>query len=104
MTSCRLPMIFGFVLVVCCLFIVSQPVNAFNDDEEFPCMSISNRSVIPEDGTWLSICLVDPSAPEGSSLTEMNVKILVDHPDPRQLEILLSRSDSPIMKTLLTFI
>ncbi len=64
------------------------------------CTFLNDGLLIPEGGNWLQICLTDRSAPEGSTVTEINVILLLDHPDPGQLEILLSRTDSDIVLSL----
>ena len=81
------------------LLALSAPQKASATSEpqgDFNCVILSDALAIPEDGSWLPICLVDPNAPEGSTVTEMNVKILVDHPDPGQIKIRLTRMDSDV--------
>ena len=43
---------------------------------EGACSFLSDGLIIPDDGSWLSICWSDPSAPVGSTITELNVKML----------------------------
>lgn len=79
------------------LFVLGTPRDVFassDPQEDQKCVFQSNVLAIPDDGTWLQICVIDPSAPEGSTVTEMNLKVVVDHPNPSQLEIRLTRADS----------
>ena len=95
-----------FVIAAIALFALSNPLKAsasIEQQDDYKCVFLSDTLTIPDDGSWLPICLVDPSAPEGSTVTEMNVKILVDHTDPGQLEILLTRTDSDIKVPLSSF-
>lgn len=48
---------------------------------------------IPDDGHWLQVCLLDPLAPEGTTVTHVHLKYLIEHPDPNQLEVRLRRED-----------
>lgn len=86
-----------YVITAVALFALSNPQKtsaSFERQEDNNCVFLSDTLAIPDDGSWLPICLFDPSAPEGSTVTEMNVKILVNHPDPGQLEIRLTRTDA----------
>ena len=77
----------GIILGVA-LFVLSVPrdVSASSDQQENQkCEFQANALAIPDDGTWLQLCIVDPSAPEGSTVTEMNMKVVLDHPDPSSL-------------------
>jgi hypothetical protein len=65
-----------------------------------PCSATFHEQEIPDDGSWLQVCLLDPSAPDQSTITEVHVKYLLDHPDPNQLEIQLTRADTSISQTL----
>ncbi len=60
-------------------------------DNQLPCSTIFQEQPIPDDGSWLTICMLDPSAPEYSTVTEVNVEYILDHPSPEQLEVRLSR-------------
>lgn len=74
-----------FVIAAVALSALSKTQKAstsFERQDDNNCVFLSDTLTIPDDGSWLPICLVDLSAPEGSTVTEMNVKILVDHPDP----------------------
>jgi subtilisin-like proprotein convertase family protein len=64
------------------------------------CKTLSEEVAVPEDGSWLQVCWVDPSAPQNAKVTETNVKILVDHPNTGQLEIRLTRPNSGVMISL----
>jgi len=55
---------------------------------------------IPDDGHWLQVCLLDPLAPEASAVTNVAVKYLIEHPDPDQLEVRLSREDVGISQIM----
>lgn len=88
-----------YVIAAIALFALSNPQKAsasIERQDDYKCVFLSDTLTIPDDGSWLPICLVDPSAPEGTTVTEMNVKMLVEHPDPSQLEIRLTRTDSDI--------
>jgi len=97
----RIIRVFSLCIIVCALFFVlgtPRDVSAFSgqqDDQK--CVFLSGALAIPDDGSWLQVCLTDPSAPEGSTVTEMNAKVVVDHPDPSQLEIRLTRTDSDLV-------
>jgi subtilisin-like proprotein convertase family protein len=65
-----------------------------------PCSAIFHEQEIPDDGNWLQVCLTDPNAPDQSTITEVYVKYLLDHPDPNQLEIRLTRAGTSINQTL----
>jgi subtilisin-like proprotein convertase family protein len=62
-----------------------------NQDNQLPCPTIFQELPIPDDGSWLTICLLDPSAPEKSTVTDVNVEYILDHPYPEQLEVHISR-------------
>jgi len=61
---------------------------------------MSDELKIPEDGTWLNICFPDSGSPENSSITEANVKLVLNHSAPAQLEIQLSRTNSDLIKKI----
>jgi len=65
-----------------------------------PCSATFHEQEIPDDGRWLQVCLTDPNAPDQSTVTEVHVKYLLDHPDPNQLEIRLTRTDASISQIL----
>lgn len=92
-----------FCVVVCAMFYIwSVPINisaSSKPQEGQKCNPLSDIK-IPGDGSWIQICVVDPGAPENSTVTETNVKVLVEHPDPGQLEIRLRRTDSNTFLTL----
>lgn len=91
----RLAILFVIAAVALSALSKTQIASAsFERQDDYNCVFLSDTLTIPDDGSWLPICLVDPSVPEGSTVTEMNVKILVDHPDPGQLEIRLTRTDA----------
>ena len=54
-----------------------------------PCRPSALEQPIPDDGRWLQVCLLDPMAPEGTMVSAVHVKFLIEHPDPDQLEIRL---------------
>ena len=58
-----------------------------------PCSPSVSEQPIPDDGNWLQICLLDPLAPENTTVTHVHLKYLVEHPDPNQLEVRLRRED-----------
>jgi subtilisin-like proprotein convertase family protein len=62
-----------------------------NKDNQLPCSTNVQEQPIPDDGSWLTTCLLDPSAPEKSTVTEVNVEYILDHPSPEQLEVHISR-------------
>ena len=55
---------------------------------------------IPDNGRWLQVCLLDPMAPEGTRVSAVHVKFLIEHPDPDQLEIRLSQEDIGVEEIL----
>jgi hypothetical protein len=63
------------------------------DDVVFtgPCGRSAPEQPIPGDGRWLQICLLDPLAPEGTTVTTVHIRYLIEHADPNQLEVRLSR-------------
>lgn len=96
-------------LPICCIlasflfFMLKSPGNVFASNgqkNDQGCIFMSESLVIPDDGSWLQICLVDLSAPDGSTVTETNVKVWVDHQDPNQLEIRFTRMDSKLVLSL----
>lgn len=58
-----------------------------------PCGPSAPEQPIPDDGRWLQICLLDPMAPEATTVTAVHLKYLIEHPDPNQLEVHLRRED-----------
>lgn len=54
------------------------------------------EQAIPDDGRWLQVCLLDPLAPEGTTITHVHLKYLIEHPDPNQLEVRLRYEDGDI--------
>ena len=44
----------------------------------------------------LQVCLLDTLMPDQGAVTEVNVKYILDHPDPDQLEVYLSRERSDV--------
>lgn len=101
MRRVRLPIF--CILASFLLFMLESPGNVFASDEQkndHGCIFMSETLTIPDDGSWLQICLVDLSAPDSSTVTETNVKVVVNHPNPAQLEILLTRADSEITFTI----
>lgn len=61
---------------------------------ETACSGIFKEEEIPDDGSWLQVCLLDPLAPDQGTVTEVNIKYILDHPDPSQLEVRLSHEGS----------
>ncbi len=61
---------------------------------EQECAFISGEMGIPRDSSWLSICIVDRDAPIGTTITDTNLKIWINHPHPERLEIQLLRIDA----------
>lgn len=55
---------------------------------------------IPDDGSWIQVCYSDPHAPPTGTVTEVHVKYILDHPDPSELEIQITRSDMKTIQTL----
>ncbi len=49
---------------------------------------------IPEDNTWLSVCITDPVAPENGTVSSVSIKYVIEDPDPNLLEIRLSKKDA----------
>ena len=58
-----------------------------------PCSSSVPEQPIPDDGSWLQICVLDPLASEGTTVTHVHLKYLIEHPDTNQLEVRLRRED-----------
>lgn len=56
-----------------------------------PCGFSVPEQPIPDDGSWLLVCLLDPTAPEATTVATVRLKYLIDHPDPGQLEVYLGR-------------
>jgi len=65
------------------------------------CVFLSTPLTIPNDGSWLQICLVDTSAPDKSTVTETNVKVIVDQTYLDHLEIRLTRTDTDLISYLI---
>lgn len=65
-----------------------------------PCGPSIPEQPIPDDGRWLQVCLLDPLAPEGTTVTRVHLKYWIEHPDPDQLEVRLVREDVGIEQTL----
>jgi len=61
-----------------------------------PCGPSVPEQPIPDDGRWLQVCLLDLLAPEGTTVTRVHLKYLIEHPDPNQLEVRLRREDMGI--------
>ncbi len=79
------------------LLTLGVPLPAFASataQQDRVCADLNKDLVIPADGTWLSLCWSDPAAPVKALVTEVNLKILIDYPDPNQLEIQLARAGS----------
>lgn len=51
---------------------------------------------IPDDGSWLQVPLLDRSSPAGGAVSEVYLKYLLDHPDPSQLEVQLTKVNSDV--------
>lgn len=93
----RLPLSAWIVLI---LFLAYGPA-AFAQGEagvgapapSSPCGPSVPEQPIPDDGRWLQVCLLDPLAPEGTTITHVHLKYLIEHPDPNQLEVRLRRED-----------
>lgn len=67
---------------------------------QMPCSVQFRPQEIPDDGSWLQVCLLDPAAPDDSTVTEVNVKYRLDHLAPDQLEVRLSRADGAMSQPL----
>jgi subtilisin-like proprotein convertase family protein len=77
--------------------ILSQSVSAQSGtSDSSSCGSSVPEQPIPDDGRWLRICLLDPMAPEATTVTAVHLKYLIEHPDPNQLEVRLRREDVSI--------
>lgn len=89
-----------FCLIVCVIAFMpgklKETFASYEQQEIQKCIVLSDALDIPDDGSWLQICLADPSASEGATVTETNIKILIDHRDTSQLELRLTRTDSDI--------
>lgn len=74
-----------FCLIVCVIAFMpgklKETFASYEQQEIQKCIVLSDALDIPDDGSWLQICLADPSASEGATVTETNVKILIDHRD-----------------------
>ncbi|OGO26400.1 MAG: hypothetical protein A2W33_10785 [Chloroflexi bacterium RBG_16_52_11] len=79
---------------------LTNPVAPSAYTEQIPCSGTFHEQQIPDDGSWLQVCLLDPAAPDKGEVSEVNVKYLLDHPNPDQLQVLLTRTDSDISQTL----
>ncbi len=55
---------------------------------------------IPDDGSWLVVPLADRTAPRLGTVAEVNVKYLLNHPDPGQLEVVLAKEGSAVEQVL----
>jgi len=64
------------------------------------CSTQFHEQEIPDDGSWLQVCLLDPAAPDGTTVTKANVKYRIEHPNTDQLEVLLTREDGIIRQHL----
>jgi hypothetical protein len=69
-------------------------------DTQTPCSAIFQEQPIPDDGSWLQVCLLDPNAPDKNTVTEVNLDYLLDHPSPEQLEVRITRPQSDVSITL----
>lgn len=61
----------------------------FQNDKS--CVPFKPGQEIPDDNRWLSVCISDPVAPENGIITSVSIKYTIDHPNPNQLEIRLSK-------------
>ena len=111
-------LIIGALLIISLYMSTGQPVLAIGSLEnkvdehnpisipatfpaETPASETCREQEIPDDGSWLQVCLLDPIAPDQGTVTEVNVKYILDHPDPSQLEVRLLRENSDISQTIL---
>lgn len=88
------------VWIVLILFLAYGPAASAQGDarasvlaSSIPCSPSVPEQPIPDDGSWLEICLLDPLAPEGTTVTHVYLKYRIEHPDPNQLEVRLRRED-----------
>jgi len=101
MRSTKLTFAIGLVYLVISLFIFYKPAEGYSPQQQnLPCVGFTNDLMIPDDGSYLQICVTDPSAPENSTIAETNVKLLIDHRDLSQVEVLLFRGDSKLVLPL----
>lgn len=91
------PLLAGIVLI---LFLALRQVTSAQGEAgvgapapSSPCSPSIPEQPIPDDGRWLQVCLLDPLAPEGTTVTHVHLKYLIEHPDPNQLEVRLRRED-----------
>jgi len=97
MNRVRLSLVYAAAFLV--LLTLGIPLPAFASDtaqEDQVCTDLSGELAIPTDSSWLTLCWSDPGAPEGAALTEVNLKILLEHPDPTKVEIQLVRAGSEV--------
>jgi subtilisin-like proprotein convertase family protein len=71
----------------------SQPTGFLQEQEA--CKESFVEQEIPDDGSWLTVCWNDPSAPLESAVIKTHVKYVVDHPDLSQLEVQLVHDGVP---------
>lgn len=64
-----------------------------SSDQIETCGTMIPGQPIPDDGTWLQVCLIDSLAPIETTVTTVSIKYLIKHPDPTQLEVRVSRKD-----------
>ncbi|RPJ23756.1 MAG: hypothetical protein EHM35_16940, partial [Planctomycetaceae bacterium] len=60
----------------------------------------ASRVDIPDDGTWLDVPIHGEQAADDEVLAQVNVKYLIDHPAPSDLEIQLSKEGTDISAVL----
>ena len=89
-------------LLVIGLFVGTEQSTSAHPTTQNNCTPLAQSSAveIPDDGNWLCISWVDPSAPAKSTITEVHVKYALDHPDPSQLEVRLAKVGSNINQML----
>lgn len=91
------------ILLVVMLFLgtgASSPITPSNIDPEIrelindtDCNKALFEQEIPEDGSWLTICWNDVTAPEKATVSKNHIQYIVDHPDVSQLEVQLIHGD-----------
>lgn len=93
----RLPLLAWIVLI---LFLARGPLASAQGEagvsapaSSSPCGPSIPEQPIPDDGRWLQVCLLDPLASEGTTVTRVHLQYLIEHPDPNQLEVHLRRED-----------
>ena len=77
-----------------------NPISPNTSAFQASCPATIREQDIPDDGSWLQVCLMDPHAPDQSTVTEVRIKYELEHPDPSQLEIRLTRSGTNASATL----